>query len=375
MGSSVGALLARAYRTIQGLEQKIQSLEQGYREPLAIVGMACRFPGGATDPERLWALVRAGGDAIREVPADRWDVERYYDPDPDTPGKMYTRAGGFLESVDRFDAAFFGISPREVQGMDPQQRLLLEVAWEALEDAGLAPTRLAGTATGVFVGISSGDYAQLMIRARGLTGVDALLRHGHRPQHRRRPPVLPPRAPGAEPVGRHRLLLVAGGGAPGLPEPACRRVPCRPGGRRQSAARPGRLHHRLQGAHARSDGRCKTFDAARRRLRAWRGLRGGGAEAARRRARRRRPRARGDPGQRGQPGRAQQRPHGAQRPGPGGGDRAPPWPTPASLRRRSATSRPTAPARRSATPSRCRRWGQRWAEGRDPGPAAARRRR
>ena len=96
MRSSVGALLARAYRTIQGLEQKIQSLEQGYREPLAIVGMACRFPGGATDPERLWALVRAGGDAIREIPADRWDVERYYHPDPDTPGTMYTRAGSMF---------------------------------------------------------------------------------------------------------------------------------------------------------------------------------------------------------------------------------------------------------------------------------------
>ena len=100
-------------------------------------------------------------DAIREVPADRFDQQAFYDPDPAIPGKMNTRWGGFLEQVDRFDANFFGISPREASRMDPQQRLLLEVTWEALQDAGLVPERLAGTETGVFIGIATNDYGRL----------------------------------------------------------------------------------------------------------------------------------------------------------------------------------------------------------------------
>ncbi len=127
-------------------------------EPIAVVGMACRFPGGVTTPEQLWELLMQGTDAITEVPASRWDVDAYFDPEPGVPGKMYTRWGGFLDEVDRFDAEFFGISPREARAMDPQQRLLLEVAWEALERAGIAPDRLAGSSTGVYVGISSSDY-------------------------------------------------------------------------------------------------------------------------------------------------------------------------------------------------------------------------
>jgi acyl transferase domain-containing protein/thioesterase domain-containing protein/acyl carrier protein len=128
-------------------------------EPVAVVGIGCRFPG-ASGPDAFWQLLKDGIDAIGEVPPDRWDLERYYDPDPLLPGKVNTRWGGFIESVDRFDASFFGISPREATRMDPQQRLLLEVAWEALEDAGQSPDHLAGSATGVFVGISSNDYAQ-----------------------------------------------------------------------------------------------------------------------------------------------------------------------------------------------------------------------
>ena len=129
-------------------------------EPIAIVGMGCRFPG-AESPEAFWQLLHDGVDAIREVPSDRWDVDAVYDPEPGTPGKMSTRWGGFLDQVDQFDPRFFGISPREASRMDPQQRLLLEVAWEALENAGQAPDRLAGSSTGVFVGVSSYDYSHL----------------------------------------------------------------------------------------------------------------------------------------------------------------------------------------------------------------------
>ncbi|HEY7213099.1 MAG TPA: type I polyketide synthase, partial [Thermoanaerobaculia bacterium] len=130
-------------------------------EPIAIVGVGCRFPG-ASGPAAFWNLLRGGVDAISEVPPDRWDAAALYDPDPGQVGKMNTRWGGFLERVDAFDAAFFGISPREAVQMDPQQRLLLEVAWEALEDAGLVPEQLQGTRTGVFVGVMTNDYARLL---------------------------------------------------------------------------------------------------------------------------------------------------------------------------------------------------------------------
>jgi myxalamid-type polyketide synthase MxaB len=140
-------------------------------EPIAVVGMACRFPGGST-PEEFWEFLARGGDAIQEIPADRWDKDAYFDPDPDARGKMYTKWGGFISDFDHFSPAFFGISPREAQFMDPQQRQLLEVHWEALENAGVVPGRLAQQQVGVFVGIGTTDYGDLQA-AIGPMGTDA----------------------------------------------------------------------------------------------------------------------------------------------------------------------------------------------------------
>jgi acyl transferase domain-containing protein/acyl carrier protein len=131
--------------------------------PVAVVGIGCRFPG-ARDADEFWQLLRDGVDAIREVPADRWDADRLYDGEPDTPGRMTTRWGGFVDDVGLFDAGFFGISQREAAGLDPQQRMLLEVTWDALESAGQATDRLARTQTGVFVGISTMDYSHLRVQ-------------------------------------------------------------------------------------------------------------------------------------------------------------------------------------------------------------------
>ncbi len=132
-------------------------------EPIAIIGIGCRFPN-ANNPESFWKLLRNGIDAIAQVPSYRWDVDAYYDPDPNTKGKMNTRWGGFLDCVDQFDPGFFGISPREAERMDPQQRLVLEIAWEALENAAIAPQRLAGSQTGVFIGIGNYDYGRFLCR-------------------------------------------------------------------------------------------------------------------------------------------------------------------------------------------------------------------
>ncbi|EAU62732.1 type I polyketide synthase [Stigmatella aurantiaca] len=147
--------------------------EQKLAEPIAIIGIGCRFPGGVNGPEAFWKLLREGVDAVKQVPGSRWDIDKYYDADPAAPGKMYTRNGAFLEDADQFDSYFFGIPPRAAANLDPQHRLLLEVSWEALEHAGIAPQSIAGSKTGIFIGGSTGEYTQLVQAAKGADNIDA----------------------------------------------------------------------------------------------------------------------------------------------------------------------------------------------------------
>ncbi|HEV8319553.1 MAG TPA: type I polyketide synthase, partial [Vicinamibacterales bacterium] len=141
------------------LQRELHAARQSRPEPIAIIGLGCRLPGGVNGPEEFWHLLENGIDAIGPIPSDRWNVDEVYDPVRTAPGKIYTRSGGFVDRVDEFDPEFFGISPREARHMDPQHRLLLEVAWEALEHAGQPIDQLAGSPSGVFIGIGTYDYA------------------------------------------------------------------------------------------------------------------------------------------------------------------------------------------------------------------------
>ncbi len=169
--SNQSQTLHRALLALEKMEAKLKAVEASQREPIAILGIGCRFPGGATDAESFWQLLRDGVDTVTEIPDERWDIEAHYDPDPDTPGKMYTRKGAFLQDIDQFDPQFFGIMPKEAHAMDPQQRLLIETTWEALENAAIAPDSLTGSRTGVFVGILGTDYASLQTANDGINDI------------------------------------------------------------------------------------------------------------------------------------------------------------------------------------------------------------
>ncbi|EDX84988.1 Beta-ketoacyl synthase, N-terminal domain protein [Synechococcus sp. PCC 7335] len=171
----------RALLAIKTLQAKLDALEQAQYEPIAIVGMSCRFPGGVDSPDSFWKLLKRQTDAISKVPSDRWPSEHYHDVEPTAPGKMISCNGGFIPSLYDFDAAFFRVSPREAVTLDPQQRLALELGWEALEHAGVAPDALSTDdqrAVGVFLGISSIDHWQQLLE-RSPEEIDAYLATGN----------------------------------------------------------------------------------------------------------------------------------------------------------------------------------------------------
>lgn len=165
--------LQRAFIALEETRARLADAESAAREPIAVVGVGCRLPG-AENPQAFWSLLKEGREAIGPIPADRWDTEALFDPDPETPGRIATRAGGFLKDIRGFDPGFFGITRREADGMDPQQRLLLEVSWESLENAGYPPDRQKGASTGVYIGVAGNDYATTQMK----TGDDGLL-DGH----------------------------------------------------------------------------------------------------------------------------------------------------------------------------------------------------
>jgi acyl transferase domain-containing protein len=156
---SAGSAVKSALLALRTTQARLERLEAARSEPIAIVGIGCRLPGSVDGPDAFWRLLIEGRDGIVAVPPDRWDRDAYFDPDPDAPGRMYVRSGGFLDAIDGFDAGFFGIAPREAASLDPQHKLVLEVAWEALEHAGIPPTALRQTETGVFLGICTFDHA------------------------------------------------------------------------------------------------------------------------------------------------------------------------------------------------------------------------
>jgi acyl transferase domain-containing protein len=173
-------VLQRALVELKQLRARVEADERTRSEPIAVIGVGCRFPGGGNDPDAYWRLLRNGVDAVTEVPPTRWDVDAFFDADPDAPGKTYTRRGGFLDlPIETFDALFFNIPPREAVKMDPQHRLLLEVAWEALERAGIPPTNLVGSRTSVFIGMSNNDYVQRCLLHGDPGAIDAYVGTGN----------------------------------------------------------------------------------------------------------------------------------------------------------------------------------------------------
>ena len=234
---------------------------------VAIVGIGCRLPGKVHGPDQLWEFLLAHGDGIIEVPADRWSLDRYYDPDPDMPGRMYTRSGGFLQgSLWDFDPEFFGISPREASTMDPQQRLLLEVTQEAMDDAGL-PGRVAGRPVGVYVGAFTVD--NMVLRQRAHEPVDGGFpnRHGGHVHHAVQPDLFRVRPARAKHDHRHRLLVLVGRTARSYPGDRPRRDRAGPGRRGERDAHSRDVHHDVQGPVPRRGRPLQDLRRSRGRLR------------------------------------------------------------------------------------------------------------
>jgi acyl transferase domain-containing protein/NADPH:quinone reductase-like Zn-dependent oxidoreductase/acyl carrier protein len=167
--------LKRVTLELQEAKSQLRDLEASHSEPIAIVGLGCRFPGGVSDGESFWRLLAGGVDTVREIPAERWNADELYDPDPEAAGKTVSRWGSFLEGIEELDAGFFGIAPREAAAMDPQQRLLLETSWEALEDAGIAAESLLESPTGVFMGVIGNEYARRALSDMGSVDAYAML--------------------------------------------------------------------------------------------------------------------------------------------------------------------------------------------------------
>lgn len=164
--TSSASVVKQALLALENMKARLAAVRSATREPIAVVGLACRFPGGAGSAAELWPRLREGVDAVRRIPPERWDASAYYDPDISVPGKTHAPFGAFLDDVDLFDAPFFRISPVEAANMDPQQRLLMEVSWDALEHAGIAADGLRDSQTGVFLGVCSGDYGMHTLGSR-----------------------------------------------------------------------------------------------------------------------------------------------------------------------------------------------------------------
>ncbi|MCW1958368.1 MAG: polyketide synthase, partial [Mycobacterium sp.] len=177
------AIITDALRKIDDLTARLAIAEKASTEPIAVVGIGCRLPGGVNGPDELWTLLEERGDGVIRVPADRWDADALYSDDYTVPGTICNREGGFLTSwqPDEFDAEFFNIAPREAAGIDPQQRLLLEVAWEALENAGINPQSIRGSQTGVFVGVTANDYYRAAAGKLSYAELDAYVAFGNAP--------------------------------------------------------------------------------------------------------------------------------------------------------------------------------------------------
>ena len=226
-------LLQESLATIERLQARLKASERPAHKPIAIVGAGCRFPGGAEEPEALWRLLRDGVDAVSEVPPDRWDVDAYYDPDPSAPGKMVTQRGGFLSQVDRFDPQFFGISPREAATHGPAAAAAARGGLGgARERRHQPPDRARGQRAPACSSASRRATTRSCCASAAPENSDVYSATGNALNAAAGRLAFTARPAGPERGGRHRLLVVAGGGAPGLPEPAHGRM--RPGaGRRR----------------------------------------------------------------------------------------------------------------------------------------------